>query len=38
MIYAMRVKKNSSVSVTFSTAEADKEYFLQNANEVIVMD
>ncbi|MCL8209859.1 YfcC family protein [Spiroplasma attinicola] len=38
MIYAMRVKKNSSVSVTFATAEADKEYFLQSANEVIVMD
>lgn len=38
MIYASRVKKNNSVSITFSTHKQDKEYFLKSANEVIVMD
>lgn len=38
MIYAAKVKKNSSVSITFSTAEADKQFFLQSSNEVVVMD
>lgn len=38
MIYAARVKKKNNVSITFSTAKADKEYFLHNASEVVVMD
>lgn len=38
MIYAKKVKKNSSVSITFSTHKEDKEYFLKSANEVVVMD
>lgn len=38
MIYAARVKRDNSISVTFSTAEADKQFFLRSVNEVIVMD
>nr|NKE38289.1 YfcC family protein [Spiroplasma platyhelix PALS-1] len=38
MIYAAKVKKNNKISITFSTAKADKEYFLQSASEVVVMD
>lgn len=38
MIYAAKVKKKNTISITFSTVKADKEYFLQSANEVIVMD
>lgn len=38
MLYAARVKKKNSVSITFSTSKADKEYFLQSANEVVKMD
>ncbi|MDQ7982768.1 MAG: YfcC family protein [Spiroplasma sp.] len=38
MIYAARVKKNSSISITFATAEADKNFFLQSVNEVVIMD
>lgn len=38
MIYAVRTKKNNSISVTFATAKADKEYFLKSSNEVVIMD
>lgn len=38
MIYAKRVKTKNNVSITFSTAKADKEFFLQSANETVKMD
>lgn len=38
MLYAARVKRNNKVSVTFSTAKDDKEYFLSSASEVVMMD
>lgn len=38
VIYAIRVKKDNTVSITFATAQADKEFFLQSVNEVVVMD
>lgn len=38
MIYAAKVKKQNTYSITFSTAKADREYFLESANEVVRMD
>ncbi len=36
--YANKVKKSPEKSITFSTREEDKEFFLQNTTEEIVMD
>ncbi|WP_434341817.1 YfcC family protein [Mycoplasma putrefaciens] len=38
MIYAIRVKKNPSKSVTFSTLEGDKKFFLHNRVDQIKLD
>lgn len=38
MWYAHRVKKNPQKSITFATAEGDKEFFLANSTQKIKMD
>lgn len=38
MLYAWRVQKNSEKSVTFQTREADREYFLKNAQKRVKMN
>ena len=38
VFYALKIKKDPSKSITFATAQGDKEYFLTNAQKTIVMD
>ncbi|QVK02771.1 YfcC family protein [Mycoplasma mycoides] len=38
LLYALKVKKNPSKSVTFSTLEGDKEFFLAHVSKTIKLD